>query len=65
MKYLIIEKWQYNDCKPNYYLREVVDNLDVANVKLEAYNTLADKKTDSHYIIPFDENVLVLSKKAS
>ena len=65
MKYLIIEKWKYKDAKPSYYLREVVDNLDVANAKLEAYNTLANKETDTLFIIPFDENVLVLSKKAS
>jgi len=47
MKYLIIEKWKYKDAKPSYYLREVVDNLDVANAKLEAYNTLANKETDT------------------
>ena len=39
MKYIIINKWQLKDskCKPHYYLKEVVDTLEIANAKLKAY----------------------------
>jgi hypothetical protein len=33
MKYIIINKWQLKDTKPHYYLKEVVESLEIANAK--------------------------------
>ena len=65
MKYLIINKWQLKDCKAHYYLKEVVEGLELANKKLDAYQTIENDKNDNYYIVPFDESVLVLNKQVA
>ena len=65
MKYLIINKWQLKDCKAHYYLKEVVEGLELANKKLEAYQTIENDKNDNYYIVPFDESVLVLNNQVA
>jgi hypothetical protein len=65
MKYIIINKWQYKDCKPSYYLKEVCENLEVANKKLKAHQLLKSSNEDTFYIVPFDETVLVLSEEVA
>jgi hypothetical protein len=65
MKYIIINKWQLKDCKAHYYLKEVVEGLELANKKLDAYQTIENDKNDNYYIVPFDESVLVLNKQVA
>jgi len=36
MKYIIINKWQYRNSKPQYHLKEVCENLEIANKKIKA-----------------------------
>jgi hypothetical protein len=36
MKYIILNKWKLQGAKPHYYLKEVVEGLDLANKKLNA-----------------------------
>ena len=65
MKYLIINKWQYKDSKPQYHLREVCENLEIANKKLKAHQLLKDTKEDIFYIVPFNEEALLLTKEVA
>ena len=67
MKYIIINKWQLKDsnCKPNYYLKEVVDTLEIANAKLKAYQTIEEDKNDNYYIVPFNEEALLLTEQVA
>ena len=65
MKYIIINKWQLKDCKPHYYLKEVVDNLETANSKLKAYQIIENDKNDHYYIVPFNEEALLLSNQVA
>ena len=65
MKYLIINKWQYKDSKPQYHLREVCENLEIANKKLKAHQLLKDTKEDIFYIVPFNEEVLLLTEEVA
>jgi len=65
MKYIIINKLQLKDCKAHYYLKEVVEGLELANKKLDAYQTIENDKNDNYYIVPFDESVLVLNKQVA
>ena len=63
MKYIILNKWKLQGAKPQYYLKEVVEGLDLANKKLNAYQTIETGKNDNFYIIPFDESTLLLDKQ--
>jgi len=65
MKYIIINKWQFKDCKPNYYLKEVVDTLEIANAKLRAYQIIESDKNDSYFIVPFNEETLLLTEEVA
>ena len=65
MKYLIINKWQYKDSKPQYNLKEVCENLEIANKKLKAHQLLKDTENDTFYIVPFDETALLLTKEVA
>ena len=65
MKYVIISKWQYKDCKPSYYLKEVCENLEVANKKLKAHQLLKDTEADIFYIVPFNEEALLLTEEVA
>jgi len=67
MKYIIINKWQLKDsnCKPNYYLKEVVDTLEIANAKLKAYQIIETDKNDNYFIVPFNENALLLTEEVA
>ena len=65
MKYLIINKWQYKDSKPQYHLKEVCENLEIANKKLKAHQLLKDTKEDIFYIVPFNEEALLLTKEVA
>ena len=65
MKYIIINKWQFKDCKPNYYLKEVVDTLEIANAKLRAYQIIESDKNDSYFIVPFNEEALLLTNQVA
>jgi len=65
MKYIIINKWQLKDCKPNYYLKEVVNDLETANAKLKAYQIIENDKNDSYYIVPFNEEALLLTNQVA
>jgi len=67
MKYIIMNKWQLKDsnCKPNYYLKEVVDDLKRANRLMELYKLTETDPNDSYYLVPFDESALVLSKEVA
>ena len=67
MKYIIINKWQLKDsnCKPNYYLKEVVDTLEIANAKLKAYQIIESDKNDSYFIVPFNEEALLLTEEVA
>ena len=47
MKYIILNKWKLQGAKPQYYLKEVVEGLDVANKKLNAYQTIETDKNDN------------------
>ena len=65
MKYLIINKWQLKDCKPHYYLKEVVEGLELADKNLKAYQTIEEDKNDNYYIVPFNEQALLLTKEVA
>jgi hypothetical protein len=65
MKYIILNKWKLQGAKPHYYLKEVVEGLDLANKKLNAYQTIETDKNDNFYIIPFDESTFLLDKEVS
>ena len=65
MKYIIINKWQLKDCKPNYYLKEVVESLEIANAKLRAYQIIESDKNDSYFIVPFNEEALLLTNQVA
>ena len=63
MKYIVIEKWQYKNCKPTYYLRETCESLKIAKEKKQAYEVLENDEDHTFYIVPFDETVLELNKE--
>ena len=65
MKYLIINKWQLKDSKPHYYLKQVVEGLKLADKKLKAYQTIEEDKNDNYYIVPFNEQALLLTKEVA
>ena len=67
MKYIIMNKWQLKDsnCKPNYYLKKVVNNLEQANRLIELYQLTETDPNDTYYIVPFDENTLVLTEEVA
>ena len=67
MKYIIINKWQLKDSKiePNYYIKEIVDTLEIANAKLKAYQIIENDKNDNYFIVPFDENALLLTDQVA
>ena len=65
MKYIIINKWQYSDCRPQYTLKVVCENLEIANKKLKAYELLNDKIENTFYIVPFNEDTLLLSEEVA
>ncbi len=65
MKYIIINKWQLGDNKPNYYFKKVVDDLKRANRLMELYQLTETDPNDTYYLVPFDENALVLSKEVA
>jgi len=65
MKYLIINKWQYKDSKPQYHLKEVCNNLEIANKKLKAHQLLKDTEEDIFYIVPFNEEALLLTEEVA
>jgi len=67
MKYIIINKWQIpnSKMKPNYYLKEVVDSLEIANAKLKAYQIIETDKNDNYFIVPFNENALLLTEEVA
>ena len=65
MKYIIINKWQLNDTKPHYYLKEVVESLEIANAKLRAYQIIESDKNDSYFIVPFNEEALLLTEEVA
>ena len=60
-KYIIINKWQLKDskCKPHYYLKEVVDTLEIANAKLKAYQTIEEDKNDVYSIVRYESPLLL------
>ena len=63
MKYIIINKWQYSDCKPQYTLKEVCKDREIANKKLKAYELLNDREENIFYIVPFNEDTLLLTEE--
>ncbi len=67
MKYIIINKWQLKDSKiePNYYIKEVVDTLEIANAKLKAYQIIETDKNDNYFIVPFNEEALLLTDQVA
>jgi|TARA_R110000744_G_C19014888_1_gene523478 hypothetical protein len=65
MKYIIINKWQYKDSKPQYTLKEVCENLEIANKKLKAYELLNNKEENIFYIVPFNEDTLLLTEEVA
>ena len=65
MKYIIINKWKLQGAKPHYYLKEVVEGLELANKKLEAYQTIEEDKNDNYNIVPFNEQALLLTKEVA
>ena len=65
MKYLIINKWQLEERKPTYYLKEVVDTLEIANAKLRAYQIIESDKNDTYFIVPFNEEALLLTEEVA
>ena len=64
-KYIIINKWQLKDCKPTYYLKEVVDTLEIANAKLRAYQIIETDKNDNYFIVPYNEEALLLTEEVA
>ncbi len=65
MKDIIITKWQYKDSKPQYTLKEVCENLEIANKKLKAHELLNDTAENTFYIVPFNEDTLLLSEEVA
>ena len=65
MKYIIINKWQYKDSKPQYTLKEVCENLEIAKKKLKAYELLNNKEENIFYIVPFNEDTLLLTEEVA
>ena len=65
MKYIIINKWQLKDCKAHYYLKEVVESFEIANAKLKAYQIIENDKNDNYFIVPFNENALLLTEEVA
>jgi len=65
MKYIIINKWQYKDSKPQYTLKEVCENLEIANKKLKAHELLNDREENIFYIVPFNEDTLLLTEEVA
>jgi len=65
MKYIIINKWQYKDSKPQYTLKEVCENLEIANKKLKAHELLNDREENIFYIVPFNEDTLLLTDEVA
>ena len=65
MKYIIITKWQYKDSKPQYTLKEVCENLEIANKKLKAHELLNDTAENTFYIVPFNEDTLLLTEEVA
>jgi hypothetical protein len=66
MKYIIINKWQLKDCKPHYYLKQVCNDLKKADKLIELYReTESDNKSNTYYIVPFNEEALLLSKEVA
>ena len=65
MKYIIINKWQLKDTKPHYFLKEGVESLEIANAKLRAYQIIESDKNDSYFIVPFNEEALLLTEEVA
>ena len=65
MKYIIINKRQYKNSKPQYTLKEVCENLEIANAKLRAYQIIESDKNDSYFIVPFNEEALLLTEEVA
>ena len=65
MKYIIINKWQYKDSKPQYTLKEVCEDLEIANKKLKAHELLNDREENIFYIVPFNEDTLLLTEEVA
>jgi len=65
MKYIIINKWQYKDSKPQYTLKEVCEDLEIANKKLKAHELLNDREENIFYIVPFNEDTLLLTDEVA
>ena len=65
MKYIIINKWQYKNSKPQYTLKEVCENLEIANKKLKAHELLSDMSENTLYVAPFNEDTLLLSEEVA
>jgi len=65
MKYIIINKWQYKESKPQYTLKEVCENLEIANKKLKAHELLSDMSENTLYVVRFDEDTLLLSEEVA
>ena len=66
MKYIIINKWQLKDskCKLHYYLKEVLESLEIANAKLKAYQIIESDKNDSYFIVSNKEALLLTEEVA-
>ena len=65
MKYIIINKWQYKNSKPQYTLKEVCENLEIANKKQKAHELLNDKAENTLYVVRFDEDALLLTDEVA
>ena len=65
MKYIIINKWQYKDSKPQYTLKEVCEDLEIANKKLKAHELLSDMSENTLYVVRFDEDTLLLTEEVA
>ena len=65
MKYIIINKWQYKNSKPQYTLKEVCKDREIANKKLKAYELLNDREENIFYIVPFNEDTLLLTEEVA
>ena len=46
-------------------LKEVVDTLEIANAKLKAYQTIEEDIHDNYYIVPFNEEALLLTNQVA
>ena len=64
-KRLYLEKLEDSKCKPHYYLKEVVESLEIANAKLKAYQIIETDKNDNYFIVPFNENALLLTEEVA